>query len=60
MACYIMNKALIEPISNKTPNVLYFGRKPNISNFHIFGCKCYIHNNGKDNLDKFDPKYDET
>ena len=26
---------------------------------HVFGHKCYIHNNGKDNLDKFNPKSDE-
>jgi len=26
----------------------------------IFGCKCFILNNGKDNLGKFDPKFDEA
>ena len=25
----------------------------------IFGCKCYVHNNGKDVLGKFDPRSDE-
>ena len=60
IACYIMNRAFIRPISNKTLYELYFGRKPNISHFHIFGCKCYVHNNDKDNLDKFDPKSNET
>ena len=55
-----MNRALIRPILNKTPYELYFRRKPNISHFHIFGCKCYVHNNDKDNLDKFDPKSDEA
>ena len=59
-ACYIMNKALIRPILNKTPYDLYFGRRPNISHHHIFRCKCFVHNNGKDNLDKFDPKSDEA
>ena len=33
--------------------------KPKISYFKVFGCKCFIHNNGKDNLDKFDPRSDE-
>ena len=56
---YIMNRALIRPILNKMPYELYFGRKPNISHLHIFGCKCYVHNNGKDNLDKFHPKSNE-
>lgn len=35
------------------------GKKPNIGYFHHFGCKCFIHNNGKDNLGKFDPHSDE-
>jgi len=26
----------------------------------MFGCKCYVHNNGKDALGKFDPKSDEA
>ena len=34
-------------------------RKLNISYFHVFGCKCFIHNNGKDNLENFDTKSDE-
>ncbi|XP_070056737.1 uncharacterized protein [Nicotiana tomentosiformis] len=34
-------------------------KRPNISYFHPFGCICFIHNNGKDNLGKFDPKSDE-
>ena len=38
---------------------MYKGRKPNISHLRVFGCKCFIMNNGKDNLSKFDPKSDE-
>lgn len=34
-------------------------KKPNISYFHSFGYKCFIHNNGRDNLCKFDPRNDE-
>ena len=60
IACYVMNRSLIRPILKKTPYELYFGRKPNISNLHIFGCKCFVHNNGKDNLGKFDAKSDEA
>ena len=26
----------------------------------VFGCKCFVHNNGKDALEKFDPRSDET
>jgi len=50
IACYIMNRALIRPILKKTPYELYNDRKPNISHLHVFGCKCFVLNNGKDNL----------
>lgn len=58
-ACYVSNRVLVRPILKKTPYELYKGRKPNISYFHIFGCKCFVLNNGKDNLGKFDAKSDE-
>jgi len=50
---------LIRSILKKTPYELYKGRKPNISHLRVFGCKCFVLNNGKDNLGKFDPKSDE-
>ena len=31
----------------------------NINYFHIFGCRCFILNNRKDNLKKIDTKSDE-
>nr|ABH08430.1 putative integrase [Beta vulgaris] len=59
-ACHIINRAMMRPIINKTPYELYFGKKPNITYFRTFGCKCYVHNNGKDNLGKFDARSDEA
>ena len=58
-ACYVSNRVIIRPILKKTPYEIYKGRKPNISHFHIFGCKCFVLNNDKDNLGKFDEKSDE-
>ena len=58
-ACYILNRALIRSIHKKIFYELRYDRKPNIGFFHVFGCKCYVHNNEKDNLDKFDVKSDE-
>ncbi|KAK2369267.1 putative mitochondrial protein [Trifolium repens] len=58
-ACYVSNRVIIRPILKKTPYELLKGRKPNISHFHIFGCKCFVLNNDKDNLGKFDEKSDE-
>ena len=39
--------------------ILWKGKKPNIGYFHIFGCRCFMHNNGKENFRKFDAKLDE-
>ena len=59
-ANYILNRCLIRPILKKTPYELFKGRKPNISYFKPFGCTCFVHNNGKDNLGKFDSRSDEA
>ena len=48
--CSILKKTLYELWKNKKPNIFYF---------HAFGCKCFVHNNEKDNLGKFDVKSDE-
>ncbi|GAV90482.1 hypothetical protein CFOL_v3_33891, partial [Cephalotus follicularis] len=58
-ACYVLNRITIRHILKKTPYELWRQRKPNISYFRAFGCKCFVHNNGKDNLGKFDAKTDE-
>jgi len=38
---------------------MFKGGKPNISHLKVFRCKCFILNNGRDNLGKFDSKADE-
>jgi len=50
---------MIRPILNKTPDELFNGRKSNIMHLRVFGCKCYMHNNEKDALRKFDPRSNE-
>jgi len=57
-ACYVLNRVLIRPILKKTQYELFRGRKSNMSHLKVFGCKCFILNNGKDNLGKFDSKSD--
>ena len=42
-SCYIINRKLL----NETPYELFKGRKLNIMHLRNFGCKCYVHNNGK-------------
>nr|KYP51976.1 Copia protein [Cajanus cajan] len=56
--CHVLNKILIRPILKKTPYEIYNGRKPNISYFRVFGCKCFVLKNGKEKLGKFDAKDD--
>ena len=58
-ACYLMNMAYIRFILKRTPYELWKGRLPNISYFHAFGYKCFVHNNGKETLGKFNAKSDE-
>jgi len=58
-ACYVLNRVLIRPMLKKTPYELLRGRKQNLSHLRVFSCKCFILNNGKNNLGKFDSKSDE-
>ena len=44
----------------KTAYELLRGRKPSITHLRCFGYKCFVHNNGKDNLGKFHPRSDEA
>jgi len=55
-ACYVLNRVLIRPILKKTPYELFKGRRLVLSHLKLFGCKCFILNNGKESLCKFDAK----
>ncbi|KAL8478614.1 hypothetical protein ACS0TY_030483 [Phlomoides rotata] len=56
-ACYTQN--LLNKVHGKIPYEIWKGRKPRVSFFRVFGCRCFIHNNGKDQLKPFDAKADE-
>jgi len=49
----------IRIILKKTPYELYKDRNSSISHLRVFSCKFFVLNNGKDNLGKFDAKFDE-
>jgi hypothetical protein len=57
-ACYCSNRLYCHPFKEKTPYELLNGRKPNITYFLVFGCKCYILKKSN-RLSKFDKKCDE-
>ena len=50
---------MVRSIFKKTPYELFKGKKPNLSHLKIFGCICYILNNGKSDVGKFDEKSDK-
>ena len=58
-ACHTSNRLYCHRFHNKTPFELLIGRKPNISYFRVFGCKCYILKKGT-RLSKFQSKCDEV
>ncbi|KAK8957907.1 hypothetical protein KSP39_PZI000068 [Platanthera zijinensis] len=56
---YVLNRSLIHKLKGKTPYELLKGKKPKVNYFKIFGCICFIHNNDKKYLAKFEAKADE-
>ena len=58
-ACHASNRLYCHRFHNKTPYELLIGRKPNISYFRVFGCKCYILKK-RTRLSKFQSKCDES
>jgi hypothetical protein len=53
-ACYISNRIFLHSILHLTPFELCFGRKPSVSHFRPFGCKCFVLKH--DNLYKFESR----
>jgi transposase InsO family protein len=43
MVCHATNRVYLHRLLEKTPYELLVGRKPNISYFWVFGCKCFIY-----------------
>ncbi|XP_075097871.1 uncharacterized protein LOC142175190 [Nicotiana tabacum] len=58
-AYYIINRCMIRTIIEKNPYELLKGRKSNVTHLRTFRSKCFVHNNGKEALGKFDAKSDE-
>jgi transposase InsO family protein len=42
-SCHASNRVYIHRLLEKTPYELLIGKKPNISYFHVFECKCFIY-----------------
>ena len=57
---YFWIEAINKTYFKENPPCTLQKKKPNIFYFKIFGCKYFILINGKDKLDKFDAKFDES
>jgi transposase InsO family protein len=42
ITCYASNRLFLQKFLGKTPYELLSGKKPDVSYFWVFGCKCYI------------------
>ena len=42
-ACYASNRLFSHRLLENTPYELLTGKKPDVSFFRVFGCKCYIY-----------------
>ena len=56
-ACYASNRLLPHKFLEKTPYELLNGKKPDVSFFRVFGCKCYIYKK-RQHLGKFQRRCD--
>ncbi|UYV60287.1 hypothetical protein LAZ67_1000726 [Cordylochernes scorpioides] len=54
-ANYILNRSATKQTPGTTPYELFFGTKPNVANYKIFGCNAYMHI-PKENRKKWDNK----
>ena len=59
IASYVLNRVLIKLILKKTPYENFKGGRLALNHLKVFGYKCFILNNGKDQIGKFDAKMDE-
>lgn len=58
IACYTQNRAMVNKKHEKTPYEIWKMSKSNVSYVHVFGCRQYADNNGKNHLSVFESKSD--
>ena len=42
-ATYILNRLPTKAVAEKTPYEIFYGKKPSISYFRVFGCTAHVH-----------------
>ncbi|KAJ9535957.1 LOW QUALITY PROTEIN: hypothetical protein OSB04_un000880 [Centaurea solstitialis] len=58
-ACYTQNRSIVNNRFGKTPYELINNQVPNIGNFRVFGCRCFVMNDREDRH-KLQAKSDEA
>ena len=54
-ACYLINRSPSSTLEDKTPQEVWTGKKPSLSNLMVFGCDAYVHV-PKEKITKLDSK----
>ena len=54
-AVYLLNRVTCKAVPSMTPYEAWYGKKPNVSHLHVFGCDAYAHI-PKDERTKLDRK----
>jgi hypothetical protein len=57
-ACHAINRLYLHKFHKKTSYEIITGKKPKVSYFRVFGCKCFILNK-RPRTSKFAPKIDK-
>ena len=55
---YTKNRHVTQSLNNATPFKIHYGKKPDISNLHPFGCKAYVYNHSP-KQNKLEPQANE-
>jgi hypothetical protein len=54
-ACYLVNRSPSSALDDKTPQEVWTGKKPSLTDLKVFGCEAYVHV-PKENMSKIDKK----
>jgi len=54
-AVYILNRSPTSALENMTPYEAWYGKRPNVNHFKVFGCLAYVHVPDQ-NIKKLDAK----
>ena len=57
-ASYLKNRTIANTVENKSPYEIFFGKRPNIENLKLYGCKVFVRTPESKRNSKWDRKSD--